>query len=156
MQVAFPRIKDVWNCYDISDSCSQKNIMVSCLFWFLGQRDIVTSWHGPAVGTWVGPLPYDYHRFAPRNSYSLQTEATSSYPQTGRAAASCAATRTSTRTSAATIAATGISMKRTVFSSRNYFHCDLEQINGPFPSKEAQRSIKFWKLLRMMPFFRDK
>lgn len=125
---------------------------------FLDKGGIFTYWYGPAAGAWVGPLPYDHHRLASGNNYSLQAKATSGNSQTSRTAASCASTRTTTRASTTTIA-TRASVQELDFSKRNNFHCDLGLwINGPSPKRGAKflKKKKVWKLLRMMPFFRDK
>lgn len=126
-------------------------------FSFLDKGGVLTYWYGPAAGAWVGPLPYDYHRLAPGNNYSLQTKATPSNSQTSRTAASCASTRTTPRASTTTIA-TRASVKELDFSKRNNFHCELGLwINSPSPKRGAKKFKKnVWKLLRMMPFFRDK
>lgn len=127
-------------------------------FFSLDKGGILTYWYGPAAGARVGPLPYDHHHLASGNNYSLQTKATSGNSQTSRTAASCASTRTTTRASTTTIA-TRASVKELDSSTRNNFHCDLGLwINGPSHKRGTKKFIKekVWKLLRMMPFFRDK
>lgn len=126
-------------------------------FCFLDKGGILTYWYGPAAGAWVGPLPYDHHRLASGNNYSLQTKAASGHSQSSGAAAGCASTRTSTRASTAAIA-TRASLKELDFSEWNNFHCDLGLwINSPSPKRGAKKfgkkkKKKVWKLLRMMPF----
>lgn len=114
-------------------------------FSFLDKRGILTYWYGPAAGARVGPLPYDYHRLAPGNNYSLQTKATPSNSQTSRTAASCASTRTAPRASTTTIA-TRASVKELDFSKRNNFHCELGLwINSPSPKRGTKKFKKMFE-----------